>query len=89
MLHFNYYNTDIHRTEYFEKLSEIFKLYNLDKYEKNNKKIFKILMKFGDINEAIKRAKRLCRENEGKQPSKMKPATKVYELIEALLPHIV
>ncbi len=88
LLHFNYYNSDIHRTEYFEKLSKIFKDYKLDKYEKNNEDIFEILIQYGNLEEAIKNAKRLYKENEGNPPSKIAPATKVYELVERLRPHM-
>lgn len=88
LLHFNNYNTDIHRTGYFEKLSDIFKSYGLDKYEKNNENIFEILIAYGSLENAINYAKQLCKENEGKPPSKMAPATKVYELVEILKPHI-
>jgi hypothetical protein len=88
LLHFNYYNSDIHRSKYFEKLSEIFKVHKLDKYEKNNEDIFEILMKNGDLENAINNAKKLCKENEEQPPSKMAPATKVYELVEILKPHM-
>lgn len=88
LLHFNYYNSDIHRAKYFEKLSEIFKDYSVDKYEKNNEDIFEILIKYGNLEDAINNAKRLCKENEGQSPSKMTPATKVYELVERLKPHM-
>lgn len=89
LLHFNYYNSDIHRTEYFEKLSDIFKEYELDKYEKNNEDIFEILIQYGNLEDAINNAKRLYKENEGQPPSKMAPATKVYELVEILKPHML
>ncbi|WP_432409669.1 RloB family protein [Wukongibacter sp. M2B1] len=89
LLHFNYYNSDIHRTEYFEKLSDIFKEYELDKYEKNNEDIFEILIQYGNLEDAINNAKRLYKENEGQPPSKIAPATKVYELVEILKPHML
>lgn len=89
LLHFNYYDSDMHRTKYFRKLDKIFKDNKLAKYEKNNEAIFEILIKYGNLEDAINNAKRLCKGNELQPPSKMAPATKVYELVERLRPHML
>ncbi|MBN4056603.1 MAG: hypothetical protein COA82_12965 [Alkaliphilus sp.] len=87
LLHFNYYNSNISRREYFEKLAEIFKDRAETKYEKNDQKVFEFLSEHGDLEFAINNAKRLCEESKGKSPSQMVPATTVYKLVEKLLPH--
>ncbi|MCK4259528.1 MAG: RloB domain-containing protein [Halanaerobiales bacterium] len=88
LLHFNYYNSDIHRDMYKEKLNKIFKDNNLIEYKKNNKDIFEILIKYGNLDDAIDNAKRLSKETGGQPSSKMAPATKVYELVDMLKPHM-
>lgn len=67
VLHFEYLNTGIGRDQYNEKLTvhfkekDLFKKYGIkgNKYNKNIKEIFEILMKHGDIDSAIERSKRL------------------------------
>ncbi len=88
LLHFDYYNSDVHRTNYFKKLSKVFKKHGLDNYTKNNEDIFEILIEFGSLETAINNAKLLYREKKAHVPSKMAPATKVYELVELLRPHM-
>ena len=87
LLHFNYYNSDIHRSEYYDKLSDIFARAGVDKYRKNSEDIFDLLIEYGDLDKAISNAKKLCKDYEDKTPSKMAPATMVYKLIELLKPH--
>lgn len=79
--------SDIHRVEYWPKLTERFKQIGAGEYEKNRKDIYKILRPYMEC--AIANAKRLNALNEGKAPSKAAPGTKVYELIEILRPYLI
>ena len=52
------------------------------------KGLFDILMQKGDVNLAIRYAKRIIRDGQGKTPSEIAPGTKVYELVEELLKYM-
>ena len=86
LLHFSYMQSDIHRTEYWPKLTGWLTGIGAGSYEKNRKDMYQVLCPF--INFAIANAKRLDTVNEGKPPSKAAPGTKVYELIEKLKPYL-
>lgn len=84
MLHFAYYTANNHRTEYISFLNDKFRELELGKYQKNMKDIFDILMEKGNPKLAVRYAKRIIKENEGKTPTEIAPGTKVYELVEEL-----
>ena len=84
MLHFAYYTSNNHRTEYIKFLSRKFKDLGLGSYEKNRRDTFTILRQYGDEDKAIRYAKRIIKDNEGKTPTEIAPGTKVYELVEEL-----
>ena len=86
LLHFSFMQSDIHRTEYWPKLTEHLKQIGVGEYMKNRKDMYQILYPYMDY--AIGNAKRLNALNEGKLPSKAAPGTKVYELIEILKPYL-
>ena len=86
LLHFCYMQSDIHRTEYWVKLSEWLKNIGAGEYKKNRKDMYQVLRPFMDI--AIANAKRLETVNQGKLPSKAAPGTRVYTLIEKLRPYL-
>ena len=86
LLHFSFMQSDIHRTEYWPKLTEHLKQISAGEYTKNRKDMYQILYPY--MNYAIGNAKRLNALNEGKPPSKAAPGTKVYELIEVLKPYL-
>ena len=86
LLHFSFIQSDIHRTEYWPKLTEHLKQIGAGEYMKNRKDMYQILYPY--MNYAIGNAKRLNALNEGKLPSKAAPETKVYELIEVLKPYL-
>lgn len=48
------------------------------------KNIFEILMEKGNPKLAIRYAKRIIKEGEGRTPTEIAPGTKVYELVEEL-----
>jgi len=84
MLHFAYYTSNNHRTEYIDFLSRKFKEIGVGQYEKNRKDTFEILRKYGNEDLAIRYAKRIIKANAGKTPTQIAPGTKVYELVEEL-----
>lgn len=86
LLHFSFMQSDIHRTEYWPKLTEYLKQIGAGEYTKNRKDMYQILYPY--MNYAIGNAKRLNALNVGKLPSKAAPGTKVYELIELLKPYL-
>ena len=86
LLHFSFMQSDIHRIEYWPKLTEHLKQIGAGEYTKNREDMYQILYPYMDY--AIGNAKRSNALNEGKLPSKAAPGTKVYELIEVLKPYL-
>lgn len=88
LLHFSYYNTGISREQYQEKLErEINKASGRTdfKYEKNSKKMFEILDKFGSQDSATRNAERLERTYLDRRFASHNPCTKVHHLIKELI----
>ena len=52
------------------------------------KNIFDILMEKGNPKLAIRNAKRIMKDGEGKTPTEIVPGTKVYELVEELAKYL-
>ena len=78
LLHFMVLSSDLHRSEYYPKLS-----YHLgSQYKKNRKDIYSLLKPYIKI--AIKNAKYIKANNQGQPPSKCTPGTAVYEIFEKL-----
>lgn len=50
--------------------------------------IFTILMEYGNPKLAIRYAKRIMKDGEGKTPTEIAPGTKVYELVEELVKYL-
>ena len=84
LLHFVYYTSNNHRTEYISFLNENFRELSLGKYQKNMKNIFDILMEKGNPKLALRYAKRIIGDGQYKTPTEIAPGTKVYELVEEL-----
>lgn len=84
LLHFAYYVSNNHRTDYVRFLSEKFLELKIGKYQKNMDNIFDVLLEYGNPKLAIRYAKRIMEENVGKTPTEIAPGTKVYELVEEL-----
>lgn len=82
LLHFGFYQTDIRRKVYGQKLTEQLNLIKAGSYSKNRPDMFEVLQPYMDS--AIANAKRLDRINKGKTPASSAPGTKVFELIEVL-----
>lgn len=77
-----------HRSEYISFLNDKFKVLGLGKYQKNMKDIFNILMEKGNPKLAIRYAKRIMKDGDGKTPTEIAPGTKVYELVEELVKYL-
>ena len=88
LLHFAYYTSNNHRTEYISFLNDKFRKLGIGKYQKNMRDIFEILMKYGNLKLAIRYAKRIIKDGEGKTPTEIAPGTKVYELVEELVKYL-
>lgn len=65
-------------------MNDKFKELGIGKYQKNMNNIFEILMQYGNPKLAIRYAKRIIKDGEGKTPTEIAPGTKVYELVEEL-----
>ena len=88
LLHFAYYTSNNHRTEYISFLNDKFRDLGIGKYQKNMKSIFEILMEKGNPKLAIRYAKRIIKDGQGKTPTEMAPGTKVYGLGEELAKYL-
>jgi hypothetical protein len=87
LLHFSFMQSDIHRSYYWAKLTEILVSMGLGEYEKNRNDMYKILFPYIEV--AIENAKKLNVINSGKLPSDSSPGTQVYLLIEKLRPYLL
>lgn len=88
LLHFAYYTANNHRSEYMVFLNDKFKELGIGKYEKRMANIFDVLMEKGNPKLAIRYAKRIMKEGQGKTPTEIAPGTKVYELVEELVKYL-
>lgn len=88
LLHFAYYTANNHRREYEGFLNDKFKELGIGKYQKNMDDIFDILMQKGNPKLAIRYAKRIIKDGQGKTPAEIAPGTKVYELVEELAKYL-
>lgn len=88
ILHFQFYISNNHRSQYIDFLNNRFAAFGLGKYEKNREDIFDILMNKGSPKKAIRFAKRIIDEASGKSPADIAPGTKVYELVEELAKYL-
>ena len=86
LLHFSYFQSDVHRKEYWPKLSECMTMYGFGIYSKGREDMYSILEPYMDI--AIRNAKKLDAINQGRTPAMSAPGTKVFELIEKLKPYL-
>ena len=88
ILHFAYYDSNNHRSQYSIFLNEKFQQLGIGKYQKNMKDIFDILMKNGNPKLAIRYAKKIIQSGKGKTPTEIAPGTKVYEFAEELAKYL-
>lgn len=86
LLHFSYFQSDIHRQEYWEKLSKSMSLYGLGTYTKGRSDMYMVLRPYLEI--AIQNAKRLDEVNKGRKSSAAAPGTKMHEMLQTLKPYL-
>ena len=82
------YTSNNHRSEYKKFLNEKFRELGIGKYEKNMDNIFETLMNGGSPKLAIRYARRIIKNGEGKTPAEIAPGTKVHELVEELAKYL-
>lgn len=87
-LHFHYSDSALHRDEWYEKLDSIFRQYHIGNgcYSKNDEDIYKKVNILGEVNKAIRNAKRRMKgfRPDIDKPSEYDPGTMVYELVSEL-----
>ena len=86
LLHFDYFHSDIHRSEYYPKLTGYLAKIGAGEYQKNRGDIYQVLRPY--MQTAVQNARRLVDRNEGRSPAASAPGTMVFELIEALKPYL-
>ncbi|MBR0091806.1 MAG: RloB domain-containing protein [Lachnospiraceae bacterium] len=87
LLHFSFMQSDLHRSEYRPKLTDILQSLGEGEYHKNRDDMYRILYPY--MNEAIANARKLEKINEGKPPSKSAPGTMIHKLVEKLKPYLL
>lgn len=87
LLHFNFIQSNLHRSSYWPKLTELLLSQGLGKYEKNRTDMYKILFPYMET--AIANAKKLEKINMGKLPSDSAPGTQVHILVSKLKPYLM
>ena len=86
LLHFAFYQSDIHRKEYWPKLTHYLQKMNAGEYKKNREDMYELLKPY--MKTAIIDARKLAKINKGKTPSNSAPGTEVYQMIEKLHPYL-
>jgi len=86
LLHFSFLQSDLHRSEYWPKLTDVLKSLGEGEYRKNRDDMYRILYPY--MGAAIANSKKLEKMNEGKSPSQSTPGTMVHVLVEKLKPYL-
>lgn len=88
LLHFQYYENAMSRRVYKEMIENHLKpvLGNEFRYEKNSEQMYALLKEYGSLEDAIRNAKRLADQFEGRQDHmNHNPCTMVWRLVEELM----
>ncbi len=80
ILHFQYLNTGLPRSDYEDKLSKLLG----QEYQKNDPTMYQQLLEQGNQSLAIKHAKKLLASYDPSNPEKDNPSTTVHLLVQAL-----
>ena len=88
ILHFAYYTANNHRSEYISFLNNKFQEMGIGKYQKNMTNVFVVLMEKGNPKLAIRYAKRIISDGQGKAPTELAPGTKIYGVVEELVKYL-
>ena len=86
LLHFSYFHSDIHRDNYFPKLSDCLRKLGAGPYEKNRDDMFEILRSY--IDTAILNSEKLEIDNCNKAPANCAPGTMMHVLIKFFKPYL-
>lgn len=86
LLHFSFLQSDLHRSSYWPKLTELLAFQGFGSYEKNRTDMFKILAPYLDT--AIVNAEKPEKINTGKLPSDSAPRTMIHVLVKKLRPYL-
>lgn len=86
LLHFDFVQTDLHRQAYRPKLNAHLRKLNAGDYTKSREDMYSILRPYLDT--ALDNAGKLAKVNQGRRPSQSAPGTRVFELMEKLLPYL-
>lgn len=86
LLHFNFMQSNLHRSSYWPKLTELLSSQGLGKYEKNRTDMYHVLFPYMET--AIINAEKLDKINKGKLPSDCAPGTQIHTLINKLKPYL-
>ena len=90
-LHFNYSDSALHRHDWVDKLSKLFKEKKISSkgYEKNDSDVFAIATTHGSLKKAVTNAIRIERAYDSQvKPSQQDPCTKMHHLILELKPYL-
>ena len=90
-LHFNYSDSALHRHDWVDKLSRLFKQWGISPngYEKNDPNVFEIVTTHGSLKAAVNNAARVeATYDDQTRPSQRDPCTEVHHLILELKPYI-
>lgn len=86
LLHFSFLQSDLHRSSYWPKLTELLTTQGLGAYAKNRSDMYTVLFPY--LDSAIANAEKLDRINYGKLPSDAAPGTQVHILVKKLKPYL-
>jgi len=78
--------SNLHRSSYWPKLTELLVSQGLGKYEKNRTDMYHVLFPYMET--AIINAEKLDKINKGKLPSDCAPGTQIHTLINKLKPYL-
>ena len=84
LLHYSFFQSDLHRSEYYPKLSAVFE--KSGEYKKNREDIFDLL--YPKLGDAIMNAERLEEENRGRTPSESAPGTMMHIMMKKFKPYL-
>ena len=86
LLHFSFLHSDLHRQEYWPKLTKALSEIGAGAYQKGRADMYQVLKPYMET--GIANARKLNQINKEKTSVNSKPGTKVYELIEILKPYL-
>ena len=86
LLHFSFFQSDIHRDEYYGKLDEQLRKIKAGAYKKNREDMFMVLLPC--LDNAIRNSEMLEEWNTGKTPAESAPGTQMHVMMKMFKPYI-